>query len=148
MWPPESPTMAEMSFVPMPVVVMMQAMIPATAQAAPTVSVLFAVSSRASKNLVKFILVSFLKRLTITARTVPIMAARAIVVFIIRITNAIRGNRRYPFFMSTLKKLGSSFLGRPLSPVFLPEFLGILELLKTRIPSRITSRIPGQKQQY
>ena len=56
MWPPESPTMAEMSFVPMPVVVMMQAMIPATAQAAPTVSVLFAVSSRASKNLVKFIL--------------------------------------------------------------------------------------------
>ena len=49
--PPETPTMMVISAEPMPVVVMTQAMMPATAQAMPTVRVLRAPDSSASKNL-------------------------------------------------------------------------------------------------
>ena len=50
LYPPEAPMIMEISDEPIPVVVMTQAMIPATAQAMPTVSVLLAPLSSASKK--------------------------------------------------------------------------------------------------
>ena len=50
LYPPEAPMIMEMSEEPMPVVVMTQAMMPATAQAMPTVRVLLAPDSSASKK--------------------------------------------------------------------------------------------------
>ena len=92
--PPASPTIAEISLVPIPVVVMTQAIIPATAQAAPTVKVLFAVSCSASKNLLGVMRVSLRNRLTTIARSVPMIAAIAMVVLRMKMTSAISGTSR------------------------------------------------------
>ena len=92
--PPERLTMAEISLLPMPVVVMTQAMVPATAQAMPTVRVDRAPFSRASKNLWMLMRVSLENMLTTMAQPVATIAARLMVVFIIMTTSSTRGSSR------------------------------------------------------
>ena len=99
--------MVEISRAPIPVVVITQAMVPATAQAIPTVSVDRAPFSSASKNLWMLILVSLDSMLTAMAEAVATIAARLSVVLTIMMTMMISGRRRYPLRMISFPNWGS-----------------------------------------